>query len=330
MSRLFNNSLGSWHSFGPGQWARAQKTAGLDSRHREAMLPESVSTTILHSRKACSAMCTWATNHPVLFDLQAKEQRLLYLIYWHRQEPPRILTHLLALQPVSGHVPELLYMVIKIHCFSLQWVKSIHTPVLHHLSPAKNCFNYLLLVWKFITYFLYPLQNPFTQTFPLCTFPGFPNLFFSNKLLCKVAVDFLLPHYRKSCKNSSCFSLPKPSLTLSASQSVKDPFPSSHCSLPIFVQTLHISTLQSSSITFLILLVPEVIPSCIYTARKSQLKMSDTVVFSGFQVHRTFLPLPSDTLVLFLCCPIFNSVYSLLSLAKPQGYPWTCNKFNWA
>lgn len=95
MSQLLSNSHGSWHSFGPGQWARTQKIARLDTRHstRERMLPESVSKTILLSRKACSAMCTWAMNHPMSFDLQAKEQRLLCLIYWHRQEPPRISTH---------------------------------------------------------------------------------------------------------------------------------------------------------------------------------------------------------------------------------------------
>ena len=120
-------------------------------------------------------------------------------------------------------------------------------------------------------------------------FPRISKFAFSNESLCKVAVISLLfglipfPHYRKSCKNSSCFSLLKPLLTSSASQSVKDPFPSQYCSLPVFVQTLHISTLPSSSISFLILLLPEVILSYIYTAPKSQLGLQSGCLlwFSG-------------------------------------------------
>lgn len=124
-------------------------------------------------------------------------------------------------------------------------------------------------------------------------FPRISKPAFSNESLCKVAVISLLsglipfPHYRKSCKNSSCFSVLKLPLTSSASQSVKDPFPSQYCSLPIFVQTLHISTTQSSNISFLI---SEVIHSYIHQAHKPPIWLSSLVFRfreSFYHFHRT-------------------------------------------
>lgn len=116
MSRLFNSLHGSWHSFGPGQLARTQKTARLNMTHSTRQnAPREFAYS--HPAQEESPFSHVPMSHILSFDLQAKEQCLVCFIYWHRQEPPRTSTHPFCptvLQVISRCVPELWPMIVKI------------------------------------------------------------------------------------------------------------------------------------------------------------------------------------------------------------------------
>lgn len=191
--------------------------------------------------------------------------------------------------------------------------------IFHSFLPGKNCFNYLLLVSK----------TPFTQPFPLRTVPTSPSLFFSRNCIVKFLKIFCcldFPHYRKSCKNCSCFRFPSCQLHQPYSQS-RIMFPSQYNFL---LQELHISTtlyMLCISALFLILLLMEVSHSSMYTTHKSQLSPQSSGLL-WFSVSEDL----SGTSIRHSAVSFFhhalNPAYSLLSLAQPQGHPWTCTKCN--